>query len=1155
MSTESTLHAITTQLALAVQPLRRAFESLDNFKSFMRTLGWNGDTNTTVPYLNLVTRVNQVLTSYNTLNANPTPSVNDVLTLLEEVKLLYGDIKGITTAPAGVPAGADTTTFLNELPKRTFEMLLINYVNSVLPKLFNGLRTAGVFENQYTAEAPPRTEYGRIVFRKDRLQQLINNPIELFKNIYAWNSPDFSFDSLLSYLHRFCVSYGIPSSIEPVPVDLGMGFGIDNGTFNGKRYLNIPLFEFYVSSQVHKISLGIIPYTSSINTTLPGIIIQPIIPTSVGTAIQLTDDFLLELRAGTNLGSLLGVKITPQGLDIIYPFQPGGTLPTAGFGTTLKYAPQTPIVLLGNPTGSRLEMQGADIGLFVDHFDNSFEVQLDAALKGFALVLKGGDGDGFISKLLGNAEKRIEPEFGINWSNTGGLRFRGAGGFELQLNPHIQLGPISVENLRLALQAPPTTPAKAKLMAAAGLKLKLGPFTATIQEIGVELALIFADGNAGPFDIKAGFKPPTGLGMKIDNGDLLSGGGFLSFNKDEGRYIGVLDLKIKQKITLKAIGILTTKLPGGAQGYSLLLMVTVEGFKPLPLGFGFTLNGVGGLMALNRRMNTQALRDGVRNGTIDNILFPKDPVNNINSIVSSLESVFPIAEGRYSFGPMAIIAWGSPTLITAEVGIFFELPNPQELAIIGVIRAVLPDDTKKLLKLQIAFAGIIDFNKKYITFDASLFDSTYVGLPLSGDMAFRLRWGDQPTFVLTVGGFHPKFTIPQLNLPELRRLTINLNPTNKLRLTFSSYFAVTSNTAQFGSQVDFLWQATSDLKLSGYLGFDALFYFSPFRFMANMQGGLDVIYKSKAVLSITFAGQLEGPTPWHLQGSVTFKLLGVNKSIDFDTTFGKPEVTTLPDIQVLPLLTAALQDKKNWQSTMATDVPLMVTLREAATNPNDVVVHPQGTIAVSQKVVPLDLTIARYGNRRPDPAGNTRFSLGINYSSTITATNPLLAKTELREYFAPNEYFDLSEDEKLARESFERMPSGLQVANTSTALSSGAYHEVQQDYEVIYMDSRTQPIRMAIKDNISIQARTAFGGNGSAANSPMGSLAQGRSAFAPVNVAVANTDFVIAQTYNGAQYQGKGAASKTEALALMHELIESDPSLEGKLNVIHKFEL
>ena len=61
-----------------------------------------------------------------------------------------------------------------------------------------------------------------------------------------------------------------------------------------------------------------------------------------------------------------------------------------------------------------------------------------------------------------------------------------------------------------------------------------------------------------------GFRPPSGLGIRVES-DLVSGGGFLFFDRDKEEYAGVLQLDFG-RLALTAIGLLTTQLPDGGRG-------------------------------------------------------------------------------------------------------------------------------------------------------------------------------------------------------------------------------------------------------------------------------------------------------------------------------------------------------------------------------------------------------------------------------------------------------------------------------------------------------------------------------------------------------------------------------------------------------------
>src|SRR6185295_15076275 len=205
--------------------------------------------------------------------------------------------------------------------------------------------------------------------------------------------------------------------------------------------------------------------------------------------------------------------------------------------------------------------------------------------------------------------------------------------------------------------------------------LILGPLAVTIDGIGLDALIDFPEGggNLGVADLDLHFKPPNGLGLSVDGGGF-KGGGFLDFEPEEARYSGMLELEFQDQFTLKAFGLLNTRLPNGQRGFSLLIIISSE-FTPIQLGLGFKLIGVGGLLGLNRTINIEPLRAGLRANTLNSILFPTDVVANADRIISDLRQVFPPANGRFIFGPMAKIAWGTQTLVTVDLGLVIEVPE------------------------------------------------------------------------------------------------------------------------------------------------------------------------------------------------------------------------------------------------------------------------------------------------------------------------------------------------------------------------------------------------------------------------------------------------------------------------------------------------
>ena len=63
------------------------------------------------------------------------------------------------------------------------------------------------------------------------------------------------------------------------------------------------------------------------------------------------------------------------------------------------------------------------------------------------------DQDGFLGKILGGFDTSVPIPLEIGWESGKGLRFGVSAGLDLRLAPHLQLGPIALEELHLVVGA------------------------------------------------------------------------------------------------------------------------------------------------------------------------------------------------------------------------------------------------------------------------------------------------------------------------------------------------------------------------------------------------------------------------------------------------------------------------------------------------------------------------------------------------------------------------------------------------------------------------------------------------------------------------------------------------------------------------------
>ncbi len=702
----------------------------------------------------------------------------------------------------------------------------------------------------------------------------------------------------------------------------------------------------------------------------------------------------------------------------------------------------TPTVVIGPPGATRLELGHIGATARAALAPPRQEFDMTVAFDRCAIVIAAGDSDGFLQHILPKDGLNIGFDFGIGWSNTKGLYFRGSAGLEATLPINVSLlGILSLDSVYLALKADASNGVRG--VVAATTTIELGPVTANVERFGLEALLTFPPdgGNLGVAEFVLRFKPPSGAALVIE-APGVKGGGYLFFDVDQQQYAGVLQLEIAEKIAVKAVGLLTTRMPDGSPGFSLLLIITAEGFS-IQLGFGFTLTGIGGLLGVNRTAAADALRSAIRSGAVGSIMFPVDPVRNAQRIVSDVSTVFPVAPDRYVFGPMVQLAWGTPPIITLELGLVLEVPDPIRLIILGRGLMLLPDAKAPVAQIRFDAVGIVDFAKGDVSFDAILYDSRLLAFVLTGEMALRAHVGDQPSFLFAVGGWHPRFPAPA-GFPALSRVALTLSTTENARLRLEAYLAVTSNTVQFGARADFFF-GLGDFGVEGYLGFDTLFHFAPtFSFIADLGASVALRSGTAVIMTVTLTMTLSGPQPWHVWGLATFTILGVKQAVAFEARYGaEPPQPALPaPVDVQPLLTAALVDPRNWSGELPAGEGARVAFRSAPTS-NTLRVHPLATVAVRERVVPLDMKLEAFGTA--PITGATEFSVTAVRRGTSTA----IPSQPIVDAFALAQFVHMSDDQKLAAPAFVDKPAGLRFSASGVAFAAEPALDAAVTYETV----------------------------------------------------------------------------------------------------------
>lgn len=1031
-SQTDTLEALAGILVESAIPLRRAVTDLPSFRTFLHRLGWRVESLPSA-YVELGARIDGALGALESLR-NGTADVENVLA---EAKGLYEALRTISEIPAGV----DEAPFLSEVGAALFDLLIVDYLASHTPSLFNVLRSLGAIGGEYHKATTNRPAFRVYRLRLEELRRLLTEPVLVMEQVFGWRTTRFDFDVVAEYLLGLFAGLRIPVALSPVPEELSFGFQEEVAGPPARpisQQLIIRFLEVEFGGQRATVGMSILDLPQE-GSALPGILLQPLLPADLPTEFRVGDHLIFRLRPGSDLGGIFGVAVTPEGISVRYPFDSERELPGNGFGASVEYRRDGEMTLVGRRGGTRLILKGTTTSIALDRFPGGTDFRIGMSLDGFSLVLPSGEGDSFFRQMVGEAESTIPIELRVEWSSRKGFGISGGTGFEISRAPIMRIGPLTIQELRFAIRTTLTSGHAPDLIidATASIGGRIGPIGFSIANMGLRLTAVFEDGNVGPFDISIGFKPPDGMGLVIDAGPI-TGGGFLKYDEPAGRYFGDLELEV-YNFAVKAFGILDTQLPGGDPAYSFVIIVSTE-FSPVPIGFGFTLNGVGGVAGIHRRLAVDVFRERLGQGTLDHILFPANPIQDAPQIVSDLQAVLPPAADRYVFGPMARIAWGTPALLEGKLGILLELPEPVRLVLLGQFRIVLPRKDSALITLNLDVIGELEPARQRLALDGRLHHSDVIGFPLEGDLAVRINGGSQPSFALSIGGFNPAFT-PPAGFPKLQRITIGLGLDENPRITLEGYLALTSNTLQVGALAT-LYAEAGWFNVTGHVGFDALFIFSPFSFITDFSGGVALNKGSTKIAGITLDATISGPTPWRVAGEACLEIwLLPDICVPVHFKVGDDVRVELPTVDPWPLLREAAENPESWSGERPAGVFRAATTAPSLGTSGRGLVDPAAGMTLRQTVVPLNRQITRFGASQP-PGGSVRFDI----QAVSVAGNEWLP---VQDFFAPAQFEDLSEDEKLSRPGFERMDAGLTVARTAVALGRPVGAVVEYETRII----------------------------------------------------------------------------------------------------------
>ena len=549
-----------------------------------------------------VTAVSTAHGALRTLVSDPAGFVEQLPEVVEQVGKLSDELETLNEL---LPAGAD-------LAARLVDYLVATYVERRSPTLYALLALFGIVRETAMPAAGTVPAYVRREIRWNEIPRL-TDPGAQFAALYGWGAATLDSNTLLARVADLLWATGLPADYA----------GLEAPGIDGVLALTWLLGAAAGSAQLglrgqHLVADGNRP---------PGIALVPVGSATIGHQADLGDGWRLamSLRAGASSGYQLtirprgGIQLRPE------PAQPAVNWTLAAELALAKSSAAVRTLLVGSPSATRFEAASAGLRGYAEATPTSGDVGLELLVKDGRLVVMAADGDGFLAQILPSDGLAVDVDFTLGWSSAKGVYFGGSTGLEATLRVDADLfGLLKIDSLFLALRA---SGDGLRSEVATTVAVQLGPVKAVVERFGLAATLTFppAGGNLGPVDVALAFKPPSGAALEIDAG-VVVGGGYLFFDLDKEQYAGAVQLELAKTLNLTAFGLLTTRMPDGSPGFSLLVLIAATFSPPVQLGYGFTLSGVGGLVGVNRTIAVEPLRAGLRTGSLGSVLFPQDPV-------------------------------------------------------------------------------------------------------------------------------------------------------------------------------------------------------------------------------------------------------------------------------------------------------------------------------------------------------------------------------------------------------------------------------------------------------------------------------------------------------------------------------------------------
>ena len=259
---------------------------------------------------------------------------------------------------------------------------------------------------------------------------------------------------------------------------------------------------------------------------------------------------------------------------------------------------------------------------------------------------------------------------------------------------------------------------------------------------------------------------------------------------------------------------------------------------------------------------------------------------NPMSALESIRTALPAKQGSLWFA--VGLKFTTYQVLETKAVLFVKISDGFTVGILGMSAMSLPSKELGIGYVELAFLAYYDSNENVLWVEAQLTDASYLfdkNCRLTGGFAL-VSWFSRGEFLLSLGGYHPKFKPPSY-YPAVPRIGFNWKPMSKLTIKGGSYFTICSSAVMLGGGLEASFKSGA-LSASFKAGVDVLVVFDPFFYSFDIYIGVSVRLKTwlgtlKASLGADL--HIEGPK---MKGKARIEVAFISFTVSFGAN-KKPE--------------------------------------------------------------------------------------------------------------------------------------------------------------------------------------------------------------------------------------------------------------------------